>query len=105
MQTINSSNPFVEHSILLALQRWTSAQESRSLWLCKSEFDIAYPSAMSTIATNVIDTTTELRVPALAFFCRWPYDYNDGCIQQGERDCLTDLSSSLIRQLINLLPI
>lgn len=105
LQAIHSGNVFVEHSILSALQNWTSARESRALWLCKSEFDIAYPSPMSTIAANVIDTTTELGIPALAFFCRWPYDYNGECKQEGERGCLNDLTCSLIRQLINLLPI
>ena len=87
----------------MALSDWM-ASPLPVMWLSERIPQDIYPSPSSVKAASLIRLSLRLGIPILAFFCRYPYDYNPTDLNKGAEACLTDLVYNIIRQLVDLLP-
>jgi hypothetical protein len=83
----------IANELLVELQEWTSASESRTLWIYGPVE--AIPSELSLTASYVVSTVNRLKIPVIAHSC--PY-------QAATLESFMLVSYSIVRQLIWLLP-
>ena len=104
MNTVNLGNRTPDEWVILSLADWMNSQ-TPIMWVLVNGPTLEYPGPASAIAARVIQSSVELQIPmpTLAFFCRWPYDYDTDIIQ-GQKECLVDLVYNILRQLLEWLP-
>lgn len=101
MATMKYQYPDIETEVL---QEWISFSHSKILWIRKG-FTFEYPNSLSVMAATFVDLTLSLQTPVAALFCSWPADCPGESQQEKEHRCLVDMVCSLIRQLVDLLPL
>ena len=105
IETINLESSTEESDILAAFSDWMPSSIPM-IWLHDNRVEDkdTYPNRASASAIRVIQNTVEIGIPTLAFFCRWPYEYNPHNLNDGAQQCLVDLVYNLIRQGIEHFP-
>jgi len=83
----------IANELLVELQAWTSASESRTLWIYGPIE--AIPSELSLTASYVVSTVNRLKIPVIAHSCP---------CQAATLESFMLVSYSIVRQLIWLLP-
>ena len=105
LETLNPDVVCTNPSIIKAIQDWSQATTSQSLWI-QGPFEDACPSAMSEITGKVVSIALEMKLPVLCFFCDLQRYENVENTHNANPAALAliDLAYSLIRQLIDLFP-
>ena len=108
LDTLQDLNPDVIRagpSVIEAIQDWSQATSSQSLWI-QGPFEDAYPSLMSEVVGKVVSIALDFQLPILCFFCdlqRYEIVENTNNANPAAL-ALIDLVYSLIRQLIDTFP-
>ena len=105
LETLNPDVVCTNPSIIEAIQDWSQATTSQSLWI-QGPFEDVYPSTMSEVAGKVVSIALEMKLPVLCFFCDLQRYENVENTYYANPAALSliDLVYSLIRQLIDLFP-
>ncbi|KAL8680935.1 MAG: hypothetical protein Q9186_002895 [Xanthomendoza sp. 1 TL-2023] len=97
---------FAELSVVSALREWVTSEDSKLLALI-GPAERSFPNQMSLIAASTVKSAVEIRVPVIFHCCSM--DGPDPTATNGtktlEQDALLALAYSMIRQLINYIPI
>jgi len=103
MNGINLDYAHEGTEIQIALSDWL-ASLLPMMWLSERNIQDRYPSPATEKAARVIQLSLDVGIPTIAFFCRYPYDYNPNDLDVGAEQCLTDMLYNIIRQLVDFLP-
>ncbi|KAL8806363.1 MAG: hypothetical protein Q9182_001393 [Xanthomendoza sp. 2 TL-2023] len=97
---------FAELSVVGALREWVTSKDSRLLALL-GPAERSFPNQMSLVAANTAKSAVELRVPVIFHSCSMDSPNHTGTDETKslEQGALLALAYSLIRQLINYIPI
>jgi len=64
-----------------------------------------YPNTLTTIAARAAEMCLNLDFPVVVFFCPWASEYRASSRRDREKRCLLDLVCSIIRHMVDLLPV
>ncbi|TAQ90567.1 hypothetical protein B7494_g1090 [Chlorociboria aeruginascens] len=109
---IDTTNTSADNQVAAALEDWSRAMNSRTLWI-RGYDEFVYPSSTSRISATVATRALQVGVPLLAFFCDCRdanEDPDEGIfLTREQRNAVKEaviisFAYSLIRQAIALLP-
>ncbi|KAL8676251.1 MAG: hypothetical protein Q9224_007304 [Gallowayella concinna] len=97
---------FAELSVVSALREWVTSKDSKLLALI-GPAERSFPNQMSLIAASTVKSAVEIRVPVIFHCCSMhgPDPTATNGTKTLEQDALLALAYSMIRQLINYIPI
>lgn len=97
----------VPNELILAIQNWLKEDKSTTLWV-EGPADVPYPSSVSSTGLYVSDLLAAAEIPCITFFPRSWYSGSPSSSDHAsvpQQRGLLNLLYSLIRQLINVLPL
>lgn len=105
MAIIEDNTAYTQWDSWAAIESWTASPQSRALGIAKEEYEEAYPSSLSPLASSMVESAMKLKIPVIAYFCGWPSDdYNGEDKATREKRCFLDMILCLLRSLICVLP-
>ncbi|KAI0376344.1 hypothetical protein F5Y04DRAFT_292774 [Hypomontagnella monticulosa] len=98
-----SSRGLLPDEVLIELQEWLGAKESKMIWVEGMPAD-SYGSELSLAAMRLVDISLNAGVPCISFFVKPSYNFASKTLPQRQA-AVVALLYSIITQLASLLPV